>query len=131
MRCPELNEKAFTLLEILMVLLIVGFLAAASLYRFEELTGKHARMVVYAGVAELNCREKMAWAAEKLGDRGYQNDRALFSKLDMDLGKDYLWKHRAPAIDGGWLVFQKKMEFRLKRLPSSDESPGRWVADGL
>lgn len=125
-----LNEKAFTLLEILAVLLIVGFLAAASLHRLDELTGNHKRMVVYAGVAELNCREKMLWANEKLSAHGFLGDKVLFSKLDKELGKDYAWKHKAPAIDGGCLVFQKSMEFSLKRTAASDTSPGRWVHNG-
>lgn len=124
-----LNEKAFTLLEILAVLLIVGFLAAASLHRLDEITGKHKRMVVFAGVAELNCREKMLWANEKLSARGFQNDSELFRKMDSDLGKDYTWKHKKPSIDGGYLVFQETMAFRLKRMASSDVSPGRWVSD--
>jgi prepilin-type N-terminal cleavage/methylation domain-containing protein len=84
-----LNQKAFTLLEILAVLLIVGFVSAASLYRLEQLTSRHTRMVVYAGVAELNCREKMLWANEKLSAKGFLGDKMLFSKLDTELGKDY------------------------------------------
>lgn len=126
----KLNEKAFTLLEILAVLLIVGFLSAASLHRLDQLTSQHTRMVVYAGVAELNCREKMLWVNEKLSAKGFLSDKALFFKLDTELGKDYSWKHKAPAIDGGCLVFQKSMEFRLKRMAASDTSPGRWIANG-
>ena len=123
----DLDERAFTLLEILAVLLIVGFLVAASLHRLDVLVGKHARMAVHSGVAELNCREKMLWARVKLGDKGWRNDQILFSQLDTDLGKEFQWKNKAPAVGGGRLLFQNKSEFVLKRQVSTDESPGRWV----
>lgn len=130
MKCPGLDERAFTLLEILMVLLIVGFLTAASLHRFDVVMKRHNRMVVFAAVAELNCREKLIWANEKLASRGFRNDPTIFSKLDPDLGKDYSWKTQSPAINGGLLVFQEKLEFTLKRMPSNETSPGKWTSDG-
>lgn len=128
MKCYGLDERAFTLLEILMVLLIVGFLSAASLHRFDVVSKRHSRMVVFAGVAELNCREKMIWANEKLAARKFWSDKAIFSRLDKNLGNDYSWKTQGPAIDGGLLVFQNKLEFRLNRIPSTDTRPGGWTA---
>jgi hypothetical protein len=127
---PFLDEKAFSLFELLAVLLIVSFLVAASLPRFEELTEKNIRMAVFGGLSELNCRETMVWANEKLNQAGWRSDGELFKKLDKDLGKDFIWKDKDPGPDGGCIIFQNRNDFILIRQASTNESPGRWFVHG-
>ncbi|MBU1172921.1 MAG: type II secretion system GspH family protein [Proteobacteria bacterium] len=124
-----LDEKAFTLLEILFVLLIVGFLAAASLKRFGELTDKHVKMGLIAGRAELNARESLIWANGKLSKTGWQDDATLFSFMDTDLGKDYAWT-MDPSAKGGRLVFLGRYSRDLDREASTKAHPGRWRVHG-
>lgn len=126
----KLNEKAFTLLEILFVLLIVGFLAAESLRRWDELIEKHGRMAVFAGVAELNSRETMMWAKVMVSEKGWLGDAALFSEFDTDLGKDFKWLKPGPSVQGGRLSFQDRFIVEVGRVQSSKEHPGRWQIHG-
>ena len=120
------DSNAFTLLEVLFVLLIIGFLAAGSLYRWDYLVNKYGRMVVHAGVAELNSRETLVWAKVVVSDKGWQDDALLFSKLDKNLGEDYTWLDHGPDNHGGRISFQDMFTFVLVRLPSTATSPGNW-----
>jgi prepilin-type N-terminal cleavage/methylation domain-containing protein len=124
------NENAFTLLEILFVLIIIGFLTAGFLKRWDELVERYGRMAVLAGVAELNYREKMVWAKAVVSKEGWQGDAALFSELDTDLGDDFMWMDKRPTITGGHLAFQDIFTFDLSRTPSTAETPGRWINHG-
>lgn len=125
-----IGKKAFTLLEILFVLLIIGFLAAGSLNRWDAMIDEYGRMVVYAGVAELNAREKFVWAKAVVSEEGWQGDAALFSILDTDLGNDFTWMDQEPTVTGGRLAFQDMFTFDLDRMPSKTETPGRWMNHG-
>ena len=120
------NDLAFTLLEILFVLLIIGFLAAGALKRWDSMVEEYGRMVVHAGVAELNAREKFVWAKAVVSEKGWQGDAGLFSSLDTNLGKDYVWMGKGPGITGGRLLFQGRFRFSLDRFPSTAKTPGRW-----
>lgn len=122
----QCNDKAFTLLEILFVLLIIGFLSAGSLRKWDAMVEEYGRMVVNAGVAELNAREKFVWAMAVVSKEGWQSDAALFSHLDTNLGKDYAWIGQGPVMDGGRLSFQDRFVFSLVRFPSRAKTPGRW-----
>ena len=123
---PVRNNRAFSLLEILFVLLIIGFLAAGSLKRWDALVEEYGRMVVYAGTAELNAREKFVWAKAVISEKGWQSDDTLFLRLDTNLGKDYVWLEKGPSIDGGRFAFQDRFRYTLVRFPSTAENPGRW-----
>jgi prepilin-type N-terminal cleavage/methylation domain-containing protein len=123
------EERAFTLLEVLAVLLVLGFLVVASLHKFSELTEKNIKMAVFAGVSEMNCRETMTWAKATLNRGGWDGDTPLFETLDKNLGNDFAWTNGAPAQNGGELIFRSRYPCRLKREMSSKERPGRWVVD--
>lgn len=120
------DKNAFTLLEVLFVLLIVGFLAAGSLRHWNKMIEEYGWQVAYAGVAELNAREKLIWARAVVSDSGWHDDVILFSTLETDLGNDFNWRSNDPTITGGQLEFQDMFTFELRRLPSSHKTPGHW-----
>jgi prepilin-type N-terminal cleavage/methylation domain-containing protein len=120
------DHRAFTLLEILFVLLIVAFLTAATLKHWDSLIEHHQTMAVVAGVAELNARETFIWAKTLVSEPGWQDDDGIFMQIDTDLGKDFTWQAPGPSAAGGRLAFQNRFVEKLERLPSTAQNPGRW-----
>jgi prepilin-type N-terminal cleavage/methylation domain-containing protein len=65
---PLGNQKGFTLIEIIAVLIILGILAAVAIPKYFELQDDAAKAALKRAVAELNARENMAWAKYKSGN---------------------------------------------------------------
>jgi prepilin-type N-terminal cleavage/methylation domain-containing protein len=122
-----LDARGFTLLEILFVLVIVGFLAVITLERWDALLVRNQTMAVYAAVAELNARETLVWARVKISETGWQGDASLFSEFDADLGEDFSWTGSPPLTSGGQISFQDRFMVSLARNPSTSRTPGRWT----
>lgn len=143
------DERGFTLIEVISVLIILGVLSAVAVPKYIALEDDARNRAIDAGIAELNGREKLMWARFLLADGGYTNDEDLFkdSVNSMiaggyyDLGENYKWGSRTnltdlfaivtnPDIDGGALRFQgMKTSVKLQRLPSSREQPAIWIRD--
>jgi prepilin-type N-terminal cleavage/methylation domain-containing protein len=122
------NEKGFTLLEIIAVLVILAILASFAVPRMIDFEENAVQTVIQAIIPELNSREILMWANVKNSDIGWIDDENLFSLIDYDLGPDYRWKSSA-EIDGGKLYF-KNEEIKLDRTASTAGSPGNWEIGG-
>lgn len=131
MRSRLNNEKGFTLVEIIAVLILMGILAAVAVPRYIDLTSNAETRAIEAAIAELNGRENMNWANVKLSTAGWTTDAATFALLlpeidgtNGDLGTSYSWTS-GPLITGGTLEFKSTSQ-NLTRDPSTTESPGFW-----
>ena len=82
LKATALNQKGFTLVEIIAVLIILSVLAAIVVPRFIDLDTNARARAIDSGVAELNGRENLSWANLKITDGGY----------DLATGDDTIWE---------------------------------------
>lgn len=119
-----LDQKGFTLIELISVLVILGVLAAVTFSRVEDLSHAAVQSALLWGQRELNIRETLTWTEIKLSDEGWTSDEEVFAALDTNLGPQYSW-NPGPDINGGTLHF-KYGSTALDRTPSTPRSSGNW-----
>jgi prepilin-type N-terminal cleavage/methylation domain-containing protein len=124
-RLMLINQKGFTLVEIISVLIILSVLAAIAVPKFINLDIHAKEHGIEAGIGELNGQESLVWANAKLAPNGWQDDTQVFSLINPDLGPDYSWTV-GPNAGGGTLTFQSSAEAELLRDPSLSDKPARW-----
>ena len=97
------NNKGFTLIEIIAVLLILGILSAFAVPRFISLDRTAERRVVEMALIELNARESL-YFAEYMLDDGHADE--YFGMSDGDLGGGFI------KLDIEYGEVNYKLEFR-------------------
>jgi len=121
-----LNQKGFTLIELISVMIIMGVVASVSIQRFDLLTDSASQHVLHAAVRELNIRESLVWTNTKISLDGYTNDEAIFDAVETNLGSGYKWDPNPPdRVSGGTLSF-KSAKVTLNRQESTMTSAGKW-----
>lgn len=121
---PLENQKGFTLIEIIAVLVILGILAGVAAPRFIDVAASADQRALDFGIAELNQRESLVWANAKLSDSGWSSDADTFAEMNIDLGSGYQWPGGATAA-GGSLRFGSASA-DATRSPSTPLAAARW-----
>lgn len=119
-----LNQKGFTLIELISVMIIMGVVASVSIQRFDVLADTTNQRLLVVGVKELNIRESLTWSDIKISADGYTNDEELYPLVNKNLGGGFGWDP-GPDIGGGTLTF-KGQSIILTRVASTRTSAGRW-----
>ena len=119
------NQKGFTLIELISVMVIMGVMLSVAIKKFDILTDQASITAIKSGVQELRTRESITWFKVKLSDTGYTNDVDLFNAVDNNLGQEYIW-NPGPEISGGRLHF-KGVSVSLNRAQSTPNSPASWM----
>jgi len=119
------NNKGFTLIEIIAVLIILGVLAAVAVPRYIDLEASARQRAIDAALSEINAREKLTWADHKISTSGFVSDTKIFGDIDFLLDPNYTWNSGDPTATGGTLDF-KYESFALSRTASSFFKPAVW-----
>ena len=122
-----LNQKGFTLIELISVMIIMGVVASVSIQKFDIVSDTAGVKALHLGIKELNIRESLTWSNVKISGDGYSNDEDLWSLVepDLDLGGKYRWDPGPDISAGGTLHFDSN-SIALNRQPSTTTSAGKW-----
>jgi prepilin-type N-terminal cleavage/methylation domain-containing protein len=118
------NQKGFTLIEILSVMIIMGVMGSVAVKKVDFITDTAAAQALEFAVKELNTRESLTWTNIKLSNDGWADDSAVFAAMDTDIGSQYNWGPK-PDISGGRLHFRSS-KITLSRTASTNLSAGTW-----
>ncbi len=117
-----MNEKGFTLIEIMAVIVIMGVMSSIFIKRNMELHHVAEERAIYSAIATLNSVENATWAGLKI-DRTYIDDMQVFTKIDYALGSEYTWLSLSQVV--GTLRF-KETSMIFTRDPSTPVSAPFW-----
>lgn len=124
-RKPFQNDKGFTLVEIISVLVILGILAVIAVPRYIDLSANAKKNALAKGISDLTDREILTWSDQKISTSGYVSDAKVFGAIDYTLGPGFKWNPGNPDLSGGTLVF-KGESFSLSRTGSTKLHPSVW-----
>jgi len=119
------NDKGFTLIEIIAVLVILGILAALAVPRYVDLENNAKQKAIDTVVSEINARESLTWANHKISTSGFVDDATIFGEINLNFAPNYTWNPGNPTVSGGILNF-KGESFTLSRTASSYLDPAVW-----
>ena len=107
-----------------MVLIILGILASVAVTRYNDLEDNSKQIAIDSAISDLNGRENLTWANQKLSTTGYDNDQNIVNAIDYNLGDGYTWSI-APSQTGGTVEFQG-LSAPLTRTESDISKPAVW-----
>ena len=105
-------------------MIILGILASVAVSRFNSLEESSKQTTIDSAISELNGRESLAWANQKISTTGYSDDQDVFDVFDYNLGSHYAWTV-LPDRFGGTIEF-KGLSVALIRTPSTVDQPAFW-----
>ena len=122
-----LNQKGFTLIELISVMIIMGVVASVSIQKFDIVSDAAGVEALHLGIKELNIRESLTWSNIKISTDGYTNDADLWSVVapDLVLGGKYRWDP-GPDIDAGGTLHFQSHSVALNRQPSTATAAAKW-----
>jgi prepilin-type N-terminal cleavage/methylation domain-containing protein len=123
-RCSLQNQKGFTLIELISVMIIMGVMSSVAVKKIDFITDTASTRALATAVKELNVRESLVWSNMKISNDGYTTDEEVFAVLDKDLGAKFKW-NPGPTIDGGTLHCESR-SIVLYRTHSTNSAAGKW-----
>jgi len=119
-----LNQKGFTLIELIAIMIIMGVLGSVAVTKYEGLSHTATEQVLATAVKELNVRESLTWTNIKISEYGYTSNEDVYAAVETDLGPKLKW-NPGPGIGGGTLYCGTR-SYALVRTPSSEGQAAKW-----
>ena len=118
------NQKGFTLIEMISIMIILGVLGSVGVKKYDNFTHTASDQILTTAVYELNTREKLIWVDMKISIDGYTNDADVYAALETNVGDRLKW-NAGPNIGGGTLHCESATRV-LTRTPSSIAAAAKW-----
>ena len=122
---PFHNDKGFTLVEIIAVLVILGILSAVAVTRYIGLEQNARQKALNNVINEINARESLTWSDHKISGSGFVSDAKIFGEINYSVDPNYAWNAGDPTVIGGTIVF-KGESFTLSRTVATRTQPAVW-----
>ena len=125
------NNKGFTLIEIMAVLVIMGVMGSVLVSKINDISGTADLRALDTGIAELNAREMLYWTNAKFAAGGWSGNGGdafvwtTMMVMNADLGSEYSWTPDPPNIGGATLTFGSQ-SIPLNRAVSTNIAAARW-----
>ena len=119
-----LNQKGFTLIELISVMIIMGVMSSVAVKKFDIIATTASEKALESATRELNIRESLTWINIKFSSTDWANDADTFAQVDTNLGADFAWTSGSNA-SGGTLSFRSE-SIALSRNASTNSSMGSW-----
>lgn len=81
-----LDQRGFTLVELIAVLIILGVIGTTVAFKFNTFTHSARDQMIDQSIAELNTREKLVWSNAKLADVHEDIDVYILERVARDIG---------------------------------------------
>lgn len=111
------DQKAFTILEVVVVLIILGILLSVAIPRFFHIPEDAAEGSLKSAVVELNARENLAWGR-------WKSDKVNYTVNDIKANL-----HGFKVSDDNTLISSSsyKRKAVVARTQPAEDTPGRWI----
>ncbi len=91
MKFRSADQKGFTLIELISVMIIMSVTASVAVKKYDLVTGTATDRVLQEAVKELNVREHLTWIDIKLSSTNWTHDADVFSAMDTNVGAQFVW----------------------------------------